>query len=288
MNSKLNKIVILIFGIFILLIGSRNVYAGLSSGSTSLIKIDDLFTGLQNASFYSIWHDNNYDVSFELDKDNNKLDIYLNNKKEVTLSYTDNYLEYDNSSVELNYENAAADLKKSFLIYYVFGTLSELSNISNKYLDINNDLSNTYDQYGIQMQTEEFSFKKNNNNSSETFEGDFIRHLKISLNKEKIVLMHNQFGTSDATVKNYNDFFSISFMFIDDDFNFESVTVNDDTTIFANEDEDSMAFSNDGEQEDLDNPETGAFLPIGMIIVMIIGSVVLSICLKKKSLFNKI
>lgn len=124
------------------------------------------------------------------------LDIYSDEEKIFSMIYGEDYIEYSNRSVEITKENCMDGVLDYIWIGNVINSVFELSGYTDKTLKEDVDYTNTYDIYGIQLESEKFDFSESDGNgNSSSMSGDFVRYVKISLDTEKIDALMARYGT---------------------------------------------------------------------------------------------
>lgn len=324
----------------------NNVYAKILtideiSGKFSTSIVIESLNQLEGVNFSSV-----------VNSTNNTLYIYNDSEKVMSFYYTDDYIEYNNRDAVVTQENFSVDIG----VAGVMQTILELSEYDNKTLIGDEDYTDTFETYGIQMETEYFSFKTDNGNMS----GDFIKYFKMSFDTDKIDSLMDKYGTDisnndpnkeiianltptleakDITTNSVTLYPHINYVNTDSDYKvfcYIYRSTSEDGTYekisdmavncmdgigFVDEDLDGnttyyyktsvvdgikysdiiqvttkdfaaseiIPSSTNSNNDDLiENPQTGQFFPVATTILMLIGSFVIFMYVRKKSVFRKI
>ena len=126
-------------------------------------------------------------ITSKVNFDEKTLDIYSKSEKIFVFKYTDEYIEYDNRNFVVTPENCMDGM---FDILWVGGVMESvfiLSGYENKGLVENVKYNNTYDEYGLQLDAENYNFSgEDENGGSWSSSGEHLKYFKISLDTEKI------------------------------------------------------------------------------------------------------
>ena len=127
------------------------------------------------------------------------LDIYSEEEKVFSFVYGDDYIEYNNRSAVVTEENCMDDFATFFWLSSIMESIFVLSGYENKTLsdeDENKDVfTDTYDKYGIQLETESYNFSgEHENGGSWSKSGDYVKYFKMSLDTDKIDALIAKFG----------------------------------------------------------------------------------------------
>lgn len=134
-------------------------------------------------------------VTSKVNTPDKTLDIYGNGEKIFSFTYGDDYIEYDNRSMTVTAENYMDGIKTFFWIQGVMESVFELSGNANKIIKEEEAYTKSYDTYGIQLETEDFSFShQDEDGSSSSISGSAIKYFKISLDTEKISALIDKYG----------------------------------------------------------------------------------------------
>ena len=170
--------------IFLILILMFVGIVGVSAETLGIEKVSEQFDKSNIFGFTS--KVNNTDKTF---------DIYDEDEKTFSLTYGDDYLEYDNREVTITPENYANSIIPAFLIQDVLESVITLSGYIDKTLSEDATYINTYDTYGIQLEIESYNFSgSDENGSSWDIKGEAVKYFKISLDTEKIDALIEKYG----------------------------------------------------------------------------------------------
>jgi len=123
------------------------------------------------------------------------LDIYGEGEKIFSFTYGDDYIEYNNRSAVVTQENCTDDIATAFWLQGIMESVFVLSGHENKTLSEDGTYTNTYDTYGIQLETESYNFSgEDEDGGSWSMSGEYIKYFKISLDTEKIDALITKYG----------------------------------------------------------------------------------------------
>lgn len=130
------------------------------------------------------------------DEANKKINVSSDSGDIVSLNYGDDYIEYDNRSAVVTKELIQENLfnfDQMFAAGFV-PSIFDLSGYGDKTLNDEIDFSNSFDEYGLQIVTEPYSFSESGENGELTMSGDYLKYLKASLDTEKIDKLIEEYG----------------------------------------------------------------------------------------------
>ena len=134
-------------------------------------------------------------ITSKVNSTDKTLDIYSENKKTFSFVYGDDYIEYNNRSTVITEENLIDNISTVFGIQGVMESVFVLSGHENKTLSDKVTYTDTYDTYGIQLETESYNFSGTyENGGSYSKTGNYIKYFKISLDTEKINALITKYG----------------------------------------------------------------------------------------------
>lgn len=181
----MKKVLSLILVGILLIIKTNNVNAS----NLTLENIIECYPKTQMGTFFQQYDIN---VRMEADNDENKLNLYnKENEKILILDYNkeENYLEYKNT------EFKEFDLETPINLLFVMQSVFLASGFDNKtikdeYYDVN-----SYDEYGLLLETEtKESSGTDENGGSWSETNSYVTHMKLSLDTEKITKLINEYG----------------------------------------------------------------------------------------------
>ena len=130
------------------------------------------------------------DTSSRIDEENNKLDIYSNDEKLVSFDYGNDYIMYQDLDTVITEENADNGFASMIYSGIIMETILKISGYENKAIRDDYLTTENYNEYGLEFETEEFSFENENYGVS----GDYLRKFRMSLNTEKIDALMEEYG----------------------------------------------------------------------------------------------
>lgn len=134
-------------------------------------------------------------IASQVNTTDKTLDIYTGTEKVFSFVYGDDYIEYNNRDFVVTEENSMDTILPAFMSYGVMESIFVLSGYENKTLKEDEDYTNTYDTYGIQLETESYQFSgEEEDGSSYNISGDYIKYFKISLDTDKIDALIETYG----------------------------------------------------------------------------------------------
>ncbi len=189
--SKLKNIIgILLIGV-IFFSSMSNVYAE----TLTIENVNNKFKEIFIDEFNKLGSD----LSSTINDSEKKLEVKSGSDVIATFNYTDSYIEYDNRSSSATQENVNKDIGVMLSMGGIVGAIFELSGYENMTLKDNEDYSNTFETYGIQVESESYEYKGSEDGSSWSMSGDYIKYFKISLDTEKIKALMEKYGTDAST-----------------------------------------------------------------------------------------
>lgn len=186
--QKLRKSLgLVLFGmIFFLFIGS--VYA-------KMLSIDEVNTSFKT-NFIDVFNQLGGNISSKVDTTNKVLDIYSEDVKFMSLKYTDEYIEYDNRDAIVSKDTAGSNFGAILFVDGLMRSIFKLSGYENKDISSDQDIDfkNTYDTYGIQMETEHYQYSGEEDGGTWSMEGDYLKYFKMSFDTDKIKALIEKYG----------------------------------------------------------------------------------------------
>ncbi len=160
-----------------------------------ILSIDEVNTSFRT-EFIDAVNQLGGNLSSKLDTTNKVLDIYAEDDKLISLKYTDDYIEYDNQNAIVSKDTVESDLWTMICISGLLRSIFNLSGYENKTIssDQNIDLENTYDTYGIQIKTEHYQYNGEDDDSTWSLEGDYLKYFKMSFDTDKIKALIEKYG----------------------------------------------------------------------------------------------
>lgn len=208
-------------------------------------------------------------LTSNIDEENKKVDLLIDNDTYVTYNYTNEYIEYNNRTATVP-ENITDEFlgKSSTEAILILGNIYAILNLSGyndkevideKLEKIKDTVS--YNTYGIDIETEEFEKKSDNT----TYSGIILKYFKMSLNTDKFkaLMEDNNKNEPQNTTPS------------------QEIKPSNPTTA----QEESIVKE---DKQELKNPNTGLFFPIIIAISLVIGSISIIIIAKKKNSFKRI
>jgi hypothetical protein len=134
-------------------------------------------------------------MASQLDKENNKFKIVNGSIELVSFDYTNDYIEYVDSS-EITFESAQDQMLTTLFVSGVMKTIFNISGYEVSIPDIEigeNDLQkeSDYQTYGVLMANEPYNIMENDS----SIKGNYIRHFKMSFDTSKADAFIQKYGT---------------------------------------------------------------------------------------------
>lgn len=128
------------------------------------------------------------------------LDIYSSDQKLFSFNYTNEYIEYSNRNAIVTKESAEEDMFTALWVTTIVDSIFELSGYTNiSIFTDNKNYVDLYDTYGIQLETEPYSYSGQENGASWSISGDFIKYFKMSFDTNKIDALVNTYGVESSS-----------------------------------------------------------------------------------------
>lgn len=179
------KNIFYLFLISIILFGNvNNVYA-------SKIDIHNVATEFEKTIVVEGLTSLGTTINANINETNKNFDIYTENEKAFSFTYNDEYIEYDNRNTIVTKENCLEDFFTPIWIESVIQSIFNASGHINKTIYRKGNYTDTYDTYGIQMETESCNFSGTDDDGSTW---DYIKYFKISFDTNKIDALVNKYG----------------------------------------------------------------------------------------------
>lgn len=203
--------------------------------------------------------DNEY-IDINVNSTNSTLDFSYQGKTVFSLKYTDEYLLYDDPVTEVTSDKAMYATYEPMLIPELIEAEFRLSGLSNVVVDDDIYDVNNYDTYGLVIKGIKYNLSNQNNGASSSVSGTYYNYIKLSLDTDKVTKLANTYGVKEG---GNSDNLPSKDDESDDDNNTENTTDTD-------------------KKDDLQNPETGEFLPTAALIILILGSAIVLSRVKNK------
>lgn len=195
--------------------------------------------------------DNEY-IDINVNSTNSTLDFSYQGKTVFSLKYTDEYLLYDDPVTEVTSDKAMYATYEPTLIPELIEAEFRLSGLSNVVIDDDIYDVNNYDTYGLAIKGIKYNLSNQNNGASSSVSGTYYNYIKLSLDTDKITKLANTYGVKEGG-------------------NSDNLPSKDDE---SDDDNSSENTTDTDKKDDIQNPETGEFLPTAALIILILGSAI--------------
>ena len=195
--------------------------------------------------------DNEY-IDINVNSTNSTLDFSYQGKTVFSLKYTDEYLLYDDPVTEVTSDKAMYATYEPMLIPELIEAEFRLSGLSNVVVDDDIYDVNNYDTYGLAIKGIKYNLSNQNNGASSSVSGTYYNYIKLSLDTDKITKLANTYGVKEGG-------------------NSDNLPSEDDE---SDDDNSSENTTDTDKKDDIQNPETGEFLPTAALIILILGSAI--------------
>lgn len=165
------------------LITSDNVFA-------DMLKIEDISTEFNQSEIVQTLNQFGIDIISKVNDVDKKIEFSVlagEIQKKYSFVYTNEYIEYNGRDIVLTDENYEEQIILNFLIEGLEEAITKLSGYENIKLS-DADYTNTYDEYGLQIETIEFKA------SFEEESDKYCKYFKTSLDDEKVDKLINKYG----------------------------------------------------------------------------------------------
>ena len=203
--------------------------------------------------------DNEY-IDINVNSTNSTLDFSYQGKTVFSLKYTDEYLLYDDPVTEVTSDKAMYATYEPTLIPKLIEAEFRLSGLSNVVIDDDIYDVNNYDTYGLAIKGIKYNLSNQNNGASSSVSGTYYNYIKLSLDTDKITKLANTYGVKEGG-------------------NSDNLPSKDDE---SDDDNSSENTTDTDKKDDIQNPETGEFLPTAALIILILGSAIVLSRVKNK------
>ncbi len=160
-----------------------NVYA-------KTLTINEISNQFEQTKLFDVF---NINLSTKVNTDDNTLDIYGDDEKIFSFTYGTDYIEYDDRSTEVTMENAI-NIGTDLCLKGMIESILKLSGYDDQFIELDEDYTDTYDTYGIQMETEHYDFSIEEDGISISMTGEFVKYFKMSFDTDKIDALMNKYG----------------------------------------------------------------------------------------------
>lgn len=211
-----------------------------------------------------------------VDETNKTLDFYVGTNKIATIKYTDDYIEYENRTAVVNKETADEYFLTNAFVVATMQSMFDLSGNERKTINFEEDYSETYDTYGIILDSEHYEFTTEEDGTTSSSKGEFVKYLKMSFDTDKITELINKYGEDLPDNSTTPGGFEIPE---------DNTTPNNETTKSTTPNTSSAPEPTKIQSltDNKQNPYTGAQIPIAMLTLLTgIGSIVLLKTRKKR------
>ncbi len=203
--------------------------------------------------------DNEY-ITINVNSTNSTLDFSYQGKTVFSLKYTDEYLLYDDPVTEVTSDKAMYATYEPTLIPELIEAEFRLSGLSNVVVDDDIYDVNNYDTYGLAIKGIKYNLSNQNNGASSSVSGTYYNYIKLSLDTDKVTKLANTYGVKEGG-------------------NSDNLPSKDDE---SDDDNSSENTTDTDKKDDIQNPETGEFLPTAALIILILGSAIVLSRVKNK------
>lgn len=203
--------------------------------------------------------DNEY-IDINVNSTNSTLHFSYQGKTVFSLKYTDEYLLYDDPVTEVTSDKAMYATYEPTLIPKLIEAEFRLSGLSNVVIDDDIYDVNNYDTYGLAIKGIKYNLSNQNNGASSSVSGTYYNYIKLSLDTDKITKLANTYGVKEGG-------------------NSDNLPSKDDE---SDDDNSSENTTDTDKKDDIQNPETGEFLPTAALIILILGSAIVLSRVKNK------
>ncbi len=183
MIKRIGCLVIIFFMFFVTI---KNVYA-------KNLTIDEVSKEFNTSSIVEGLKALGSNISSKVNTGDNTLEIYSDSEKVFSFNYSTDYIEYNNRSASVTKESVEDDIATAIWLQGIIESILKLSGYTDKTLSEEVVLNN-YDSYGVEMETEHYEYKGEDEGNSWNTSGEFIKYFKMSLDTTKIDALINNFG----------------------------------------------------------------------------------------------
>ena len=227
-----------------------------SKVSAKILTVDEVSNNFANTEFVKLAKDTlDINISSKVNTDTSTIDIYVDSKKEFSIKYGQDYLEW---TFDVDEENATSvdDITKlindfiirSFGIQGIMESVITTSGHPGKFVNLDADYSNTYDTYGIELK-----YKVSDNEKK-------LESFKMSLDTDKMDKLIETYGTDINTI-------------------IESTKK--EAQSYENNTKTTTKQEKTEKQDKLTNPKTGLPFPTTTIILALISGIIIIISVYK-------
>lgn len=181
--------------VLVLFLVGITFFSTISNVYASILTIEKVSNQFDKSTIVQAFVELGSTVTSKVNTIGNTLDIYGDDEKVFSFTYGDDYIEYNNRSAVVTQENCTDDILTSFWLFGIMESVFVLSGYENKTLSEEAVYIDTYDTYGIQLETESYNFSgTDEDGGSWSMSGDYFKYFKISLDTEKIDALITKYG----------------------------------------------------------------------------------------------
>lgn len=202
----------------------------------------------------------NENIAISVNSTNSTLDFSYQGRVVYSLKYTDEYLLYDDPITEVTSDKAMYSAYEMMLFPEIIEAEFRLSGLSNVVTDDDIYDVNNYDTYGLSIKGLKYNLSNQSNGSLSSVSGTYYNYFKLSLDTDKITKLADAYGVKEGG-------------------NSDNLPSKDNEEDMDDKTENT---TDTDKKDDLQNPETGEFLPTVALIIFILGSVIVLSRVKNK------
>jgi len=174
------------------------IFPIINAQEANYVTIDKVIEELPKTNvFQMISQNEEANVRIAKNETDHTIDFYMNEELFAKISYTSEYIEYVNNN-EITMEEAEKQFSEMFFIGATMEAVLRACGYEDKTLssdDSTNYNEQFYNTYGLLTTSEKYNITEDGHTSS----GDFIRHFKISLDKNKIDKLMSEYASNSTT-----------------------------------------------------------------------------------------
>ena len=189
----MKRVIYFILGIMLLLpIGKVNA---------KILTIDEVVSTFSETPQIKELNDLGSKIEAKYNSAKKTIDVYAqdseNSESEIIASFvynsSDNYLELNKRDYVVTEDNLFEGFYDALGMIGIIESVFIQSGYNNLTIK-ESDYSNTYDTYGLQLETEHYDFSGNEESGSWNISGDALKYFKISLDTDKITKLVKDYG----------------------------------------------------------------------------------------------
>ena len=134
-------------------------FSAIMSVNARILTIDEVVEQFNDTSLVKYLQEHDSDINCVVNSEGNTLDIYSDNEKISSFTFGNDYIEYDNRDSVITEETIDDNFMALLWITSIVESVFTLSGYDDKTIADNFPKENTFDQYGLEINGEDYDFE---------------------------------------------------------------------------------------------------------------------------------